>query len=86
MILARATVVVDILIPEDATPITDSSGAWFGYKMPDGKTVEPSACLRIESADGESETFAVTDTEMAEVGTTLDNYVEISLNDMGKVP
>lgn len=86
MILARATVVVDILIPEDATPITDSSGAWFGYKMPDGKTVEPAACLRIESADGESETFAVTDTEMGEVGTTLDNYVEISLNDMGKVP
>jgi hypothetical protein len=85
MILARATVVVDLLIPEEATPITDSTGAWFGYKMPDGRTVEPAACLRIESADGESETFAVTDTEMEAVGTTLDNYIDIGLNDMGKV-
>lgn len=83
--IVRATVIVDFAFPEDVVPVTDSDGGYFGYKMPDGRVVEPAACIRIESPDEDSETFAVTDSEMSSLGITLQSYVEITMEGLGDV-
>jgi len=74
-----ATVKVEIEVPDNAEPVTDSNGDCFAFKLADGRTVEPAFCIRVESADGLSEQFAANDDDMQAVGVFLVNYHEIML-------
>jgi hypothetical protein len=77
--ILTATVKVEIEIPDSTETVTDSNGDCFAFKLADGRIVEPSFCVRVESADGLSEQFAANDDDMQAVGVVLVNYHEIML-------
>jgi hypothetical protein len=78
----RKTITVSCVveIPDNATVLVDPYGDSYGYSMPDGSEITPRiSMMRIR---GIHETYATTDEELSDIGTTIISYEEMSMQDV----
>lgn len=68
------TITGGIDTPVDATPILSHDDRIVGYQLPDGRKVRLSLALEVESADGETHTYAATGEEIERLGFGVFDY------------